>query len=167
MAGEPSLKILRAEHSHLDLIRRLAHLVWPDTYKNILSGEQISYMLDLFYSRQALLQQFEEHIFLMAFINDKAVGFASYSMGSQPDIYKIHKIYVLPSTQGKGIGKVMIDRIAHTAADAGGNFLQLNVNRKNKARMFYERLGFLVITEEDIPIGNGYFMTDYVMQKRL
>jgi ribosomal protein S18 acetylase RimI-like enzyme len=38
------------------------------------------------------------------------------------------------------------------------------VNRENKAIGFYNKLGFTIIAEEDIPIGNGFFMNDYVMQ---
>ena len=49
----------------------------------------------------------------------------------------------------------------------GGVSLQLNVNRNNKAKEFYERQGFAVIKEEDIDIGNGYLMNDYVMEKVL
>jgi ribosomal protein S18 acetylase RimI-like enzyme len=49
----------------------------------------------------------------------------------------------------------------------GATTLQLNVNRNNPAKIFYEKLGFAVLNEEDIDIGNGYFMNDYVMQKMI
>jgi ribosomal protein S18 acetylase RimI-like enzyme len=39
----------------------------------------------------------------------------------------------------------------------------LNVNRYNPAKDFYEKLGFKIILEEDIPIGQ-YWMNDYVMR---
>jgi len=42
--------------------------------------------------------------------------------------------------------------------------LTLNVNRHNKARFFYEKYGFVIIGEEDIDIGEGYFMNDYIME---
>jgi ribosomal protein S18 acetylase RimI-like enzyme len=45
--------------------------------------------------------------------------------------------------------------------------LQLQVNRFNKAKEFYEKLGFTVIKTADFDIGNGYFMNDYVMEKKL
>ena len=32
---------------------------------------------------------------------------------------------------------------------------------------FYEKLGFSVVGEEDIDIGQGYFMNDFVMEKKL
>ena len=45
--------------------------------------------------------------------------------------------------------------------------LHLNVNKFNDAVQFYERAGFVTIKEEDIDIGQGYFMNDYVMVKDL
>jgi ribosomal protein S18 acetylase RimI-like enzyme len=49
----------------------------------------------------------------------------------------------------------------------GATSLLLNVNRNNPTKGFYEKLGFTVIKEEDIDIGNGYFMNDYVMEKKV
>jgi ribosomal protein S18 acetylase RimI-like enzyme len=49
----------------------------------------------------------------------------------------------------------------------GGDVLLLNVNRNNPAKSFYKKLGFTVIKEDDIDIGNGYFMNDYVMKLQL
>jgi len=49
----------------------------------------------------------------------------------------------------------------------GASSLQLNVNRNNNAKVFYEKIGFAVIKEEDIDIGNGYLMNDYVMEKKV
>jgi ribosomal protein S18 acetylase RimI-like enzyme len=43
--------------------------------------------------------------------------------------------------------------------------LLLNVNRNNSALNFYQRLGFTIQRKEDIAIGNGYLMEDYVMGK--
>ncbi|MEI9808163.1 MAG: hypothetical protein WDO16_09960 [Bacteroidota bacterium] len=41
------------------------------------------------------------------------------------------------------------------------------MNRSNNAKLFYEKIGFIVIREEDIDIGNGYLMNDYVMEKQV
>ncbi len=84
-----------------------------------------------------------------------------------PQTYKLHKIYVLPSQQGKGSGKFIIDQLTNAMKIKGASALQLNVNRNNPAKSFYEKIGFAVIKEEDIDIGSGYFMNDYVMEKKL
>jgi hypothetical protein len=38
------------------------------------------------------------------------------------------------------------------------------VNRFNTALGFYKRIGFSIVTEENIDIGQGYWMEDYVME---
>lgn len=41
--------------------------------------------------------------------------------------------------------------------------MELNVNRNNKALQFYEYMGMRKLREGDFPIGNGYYMNDYIM----
>ena len=82
-------------------------------------------------------------------------------------VTRIPKIYVLPEAQGKGIGRMLIERISAIAGSDGAERLQLNVNRFNKALQFYEFLGFEKVGEVDIPIGNGFLMQDFIMEKRL
>jgi ribosomal protein S18 acetylase RimI-like enzyme len=38
------------------------------------------------------------------------------------------------------------------------------VNRDNPAIQFYQKFGFEIIDKEDIDIGNGFLMEDYVMK---
>ena len=159
--------IRKANSADIPVIRELAYKIWPGTYQAILGAEQVGYMLDLLYSEKTLRKQMEQQVdFIVVSDNDIPVGFASFSL-SHTGIYKLHKIYVLQSQQGKGVGRMMIDYVKQHAISAGAKFLQLNVNRHNNARQFYEKLGFVAIREEDIDIGNGYFMNDYVMQIKL
>jgi len=85
----------------------------------------------------------------------------------EANLYKLQKIYVLASQQGKGTGRFIIDYIITRVKEAGASRLQLQVNRYNNAKEFYNRLGFTVIGEADFDIGNGYFMNDYIMEKTL
>lgn len=45
--------------------------------------------------------------------------------------------------------------------------ISLNVNRFNPAYHFYLKSGFTVVFEEQIPIGNGWIMDDFRMEKAL
>jgi hypothetical protein len=60
-----------------------------------------------------------------------------------------------------------VEEIGKELQSAGAVLLYLNVNRHNKARLFYEKLGFIIAREEDNDIGNGFYMNDYVMEKKL
>ncbi len=150
-------------------ICQLAEATWWPTYMPILVQEQIRYMLDLIYSAENIEKQIanSEQIFLLLKEGDRAVAFAGYSpYDAEPATYKLHKLYCLPETQGKGYGRVLIDTISRIAADAGAGKLLLNVNRYNKSLSFYQKMGFSIAREEDIAIG-PYWMNDYVMQKTL
>jgi hypothetical protein len=52
--------IRKASYSDISLIRKLSLQVWPQTYAQLLTTQQVSYMLDLMYSESALHKQMEE-----------------------------------------------------------------------------------------------------------
>lgn len=158
-----------AEPDDINIIGFLAQQIWPHTYGEIVEPAQLDYMMNLMYSPAALKRQIKDdhQRFLIVEDEEEAVGFASFSPVAEPGIYKLHKIYVLPGQQGRGVGKAILDFILDEIKPEGARVLQLNVNRYNKARDFYERMGFAVIREEDIDIGGGYFMNDYVMEKKI
>lgn len=159
--------ITKATVDDIPLIRELTFQIWPQTYAPIISPEQIEYMLDMMYSEASLKKQMEEGAqFIFVYENEKPVGFASFQE-TGAYVYKLHKIYILLSQQGKGTGRFVIDYIIKHIRQRGAISLQLQVNRSNKAKDFYEKLGFTVIREADFDIGNGYFMNDYVMEKDL
>jgi ribosomal protein S18 acetylase RimI-like enzyme len=162
------VNIRLANTEDIPTVERLAREIWPGTYGGILSQDQLNYMLDLIYDKALLRDQLlnQQHTFLMAELNGEPVGFAVYST-VEPGVCKLHKIYVHQKTQGQGIGKQLIDYIVNNLQSQHFHTLRLNVNRHNKARFFYEKLGFVVTKEEDIDIGKGYFMMDYVMEKPL
>ena len=80
---------------------------------------------------------------------------------------RIHKFYVLPEQQGKGLGRVLFNQVVDTAFDVDCHKLHLNVNRFNKAVDFYKYLGFDVTGEENIDIGKDYLMEDFIMELEL
>lgn len=159
-----------ADINELQIIRQLAYEIWPSAYGNILSQSQLAYMLDKIYSVSSLQNQLLvlKHQFLIVLENQIPVAFASFSShNNDPHTYHLHKIYVLPGQQGKKVGKQILDHVIAQIKTSGATALQLNVNRNNKAIDFYKKQGFEIIREEDIDIGEGYFMNDYVMEKKL
>jgi len=161
-----NMVIRKAYPSDIPLIREMAYKIWPITYGTVLPGKQIDYMLELIYSEKVLYEQMTTDIeFIIVYDGVHPVGFASYSL-IEPQLYKLHKIYVLPSLQGRGTGRFAIEQLVKAMKSKGATALLLNVNRQNNAKEFYEKLGFAVIKEEDIDIGSGYFMNDYVMEKK-
>ncbi len=164
------IEIHEAGNEHYSLIHDIAHQTWPHTFSNFISKEQISYMMGMLYSVAALRKQVEEsgHIFILAKYETGYLGFASYEINFQNSaMTKIQKIYILPAAQGKGVGKQLIHRISEIAQQNNNPELTLNVNKHNPAIQFYLHLGFQKVAEVNIPIGNGFVMEDYIMNKPL
>lgn len=160
------ITLRKAKEQDIELIAAIAAETWPPTYLEIIGQKQIDYMLDKMYSKGELLKQLMEgHIFLIAEEGENQFGFAGYSiLDHQERIYKLHKLYVLPSAHGKGVGKILINEVFNQVKDAGGSALQLNVNKNNKAKDFYLKGGFSIKESVKIDIGEGFFMDDYIME---
>ncbi|MVO09240.1 GNAT family N-acetyltransferase [Flavobacterium sp. TP390] len=163
------MNIVAIEKDQLSIVKDLAYAIWPVAYAEILSQEQLEYMLSMFYSEEALAAQLEKgHVFYLVQNNSgDYLGFVSYELNCEPDKTKIHKIYVLPETQGLGLGKLLFEKVKEEALKANQKAIFLNVNKYNQAKFFYEKLGLKIVKEEVIDIGRNYVMDDYVMELAL
>lgn len=163
------MTICAATYQELPLVSDLAYRIWPIAYAEILKKEQLDYMLELIYSQDALEKQvLNKHHFLLIKEDNDVIGFASYELNNEnSDKTKIHKLYVLPQIQGKGVGKKIVNHIKNIAASNNNNVLTLNVNKFNNAKDFYLKIGFKIIKSIVIDIGNNYVMDDYIMELNL
>jgi GNAT superfamily N-acetyltransferase len=158
-------EIRKIHVGELNLIQKIAYKTWPSTFASILSSEQIDYMLDWMYSLDKLKVQIKNgHDFYVFFSENESVGFIGVELNTSINSLKIHKLYVLPNQQGKRIGQQLIAFVEHVYSCQK---IYLNVNRFNAAVEFYFKLGFVIEREENIDIGNGYLMEDFVMRKDL
>ena len=162
------MKLRTATFTDIPAIRTIAQATWPVAYyPHILGKEQLAYMLDLLYSAEALRKAMTERDerFLLLEIAIGPVGFASYTSNyRQAGVAHLNKLYVLPSTQGTGAGKALLDRVIAEARERGTRSLELNVNKRNPAVAFYQHMGFRIERDEVIDIGQGYVMDDHVME---
>jgi diamine N-acetyltransferase len=153
----------------LEIIQQLAYEIWPIVYQEIISKEQIQYMLELMYRLDALKEKATNgHQFILAINEHQPVAFASFELNhSEIGKTKLHKLYVLPQFQKQKIGEQLLDYISEIARINKQHEILLNVNKYNSAQFFYAKLGFKVIGQEVIDIGNGFVMDDYIMQKKM
>ena len=160
------MKLVKANSEHIPVIIDLTKKIWPVAYGEILSKAQLDFMIDKFYNETALYELMQKgHIFYLAQDDmEKYVGFLSYEINCEPNKTKIHKIYVLPQTQGTGLGKQFFELVKEKAIENNQKAIFLNVNKYNNAINFYTKLGFVKVKDEVIDIGNGYVMDDYVME---
>ena len=161
-----------ATEADISTIIGLAAQIWEPTYGNILSREQLDFMFAHTYTEPFLEQQMTggQHFYLVFDDKNEAVGYAAWSwlteLYQNKPLAKLNKIYVLPSEQGKGTGRFLLQHIENEVVSLSANALQLCVNRYNKAKNFYEKQGYRVLREEDFTFYQ-YFMNDFVLQKDL
>ncbi len=154
------------DKANLGRIREIAYQTWPEAYKNVITTEQIAYMLKMMYDNHPLEIQLQAgHIFIILKEDGKDMGFVAFEKNYEDSgSTKIHKLYVLPECQGKGFGKKMIDKAISEINTENQKSLILNVNKKNPSLNFYEKIGFIKAREIVIDIGNGFLMDDYIME---
>ena len=162
-------EIRKATKDDCPQIRQLAEQIFPATYKEIISQEQIDFMMDWMYSISNLNKQMDDgHIYFLAYRETAPVGYVSVEQQNK-DLFHLQKIYVLGSEQGTGCGKFLFTeavkyiKTVHPAPCT----MELNVNRENRAIRFYEHMGMHKARQGDFSIGNGYFMNDYIMSMEI
>jgi diamine N-acetyltransferase len=163
------MEVTEASEFDIPIIISIAENTWPTSYGTILTPVQIRYMLDAIYNVSDLSYVIRQGTqkFLLLKDNQTYAGFAAFGPRQEDAaIFKLFKLYVLPTYHGKGCGKLLLDEVITQIRGLSIKTLDLNVNRYNPAVDFYKKAGFTIIREEDVPIG-PYWMNDYVMRMKI
>lgn len=166
-----NVQIRKAGVEDVGTINELAQVVFRHTYRDILSPEQMEYMMDWMYAPANILRQYEEgHVYYLLICSGEPGGYVSIQREGIDEqgieVYHLQKIYILPSCQGKCFGRLLFAHAAEivkTLAQGRKVRIELNVNRNNKAVSFYRHLGMTILRQGDFHIGNGFYMNDYIM----
>jgi ribosomal protein S18 acetylase RimI-like enzyme len=155
--------------SDFGTIAALARRIWLAHYISIVSKEQIEYMLGGRFTPENLARYVDatDRWFDVLRTDGAVVGYCSHALLAVNEV-KLEQLYLLPELHGLGLGKRMMVHIEAHARALGRDTLVLQVNKRNtKAASVYLRGGFEVREEVCVDIGAGYFMDDFILQKRL
>ncbi|MGL5318602.1 MAG: GNAT family N-acetyltransferase [Bacteroidales bacterium] len=170
LIGRNKMTFEKISENNVMEIRQLAEKIFPQTYRGIISEEQIAFMMEMMYSEESLRRQIlvEKQAIQLVRVDEEACGYFSLQPITE-SLVVLQKLYLLPALQGKGYGKAMLEAaVAYVQQEfPQTDSLQLYVNRANRAKDFYEHAGFCVVDTRDHAIGNGFFMNDYRMELRL
>ena len=156
----------KATAEDIPLIQELAEKSWNSAYKNILSKEQIFYMLQEMYSEEEISRQLQNSNYVYFLISDgnENAGFIGFEYQYEEKTTKLHRIYLLEEFKGKGLGKKALQFLKLQVQQNGDTRIILNVNKSNPAIEIYESQGFKIYEEGVFDIGNGFVMDDYLME---
>lgn len=145
----------------------LASEIWHQHFTPIIGEAQVEYMLDKFQSPNAIAEQLKNgYRYWRLFLGGEAVGYT----GVHPEEEKLFlsKLYLKKDQRGNGFASQAIDFLSDFARQNGENAIWLTCNRHNDNTIaVYRHLGFETIREEKNDIGNGFFMDDFIMEKKL
>lgn len=154
--------------SELHIIEDLAKIIWPVSFRTMISQKQIKYMLEWMYNQNKLRENHQNgHKYAVYKEKDTFLGFISYEIKKKKSNIRIHKLYVHHEQQKKGIGQTLLKYAIDIGRQNKMAQLDLFVNRTNPAVHFYKKKGFSVVEEVDLDIGNGFFMNDYRMKLKI
>ena len=145
-----------------------ANVVWHDAFKEILTLEQIEYMIEKFQSFQALSQAIKDNGYKYYLIktDNNVAGYTG--LHEENGKMFLSKLYILKEYRGKQISSKTFDFIENLAKVKNLKSVWLTVNRNNKhAIAVYKHKGFVLIREQVADIGNGFVMDDFVFEKVL
>ncbi|MBQ8342695.1 MAG: GNAT family N-acetyltransferase [Clostridia bacterium] len=131
--------------------------LWHETYGSILPAKQIDFLLDKYFSKNALnayrIQGYE-------YFYVENVG-VLVIQERENEVY-LDKLYLLPAARGKGYPKKVFAELLKRGKD-----ILLNVNQGNeRAVKCYQKNGFIIDEVIDIDLGGGMVNQDYIMRKK-
>ena len=163
-----STQIVSATEADLPALAELAGVIWRQHYPGIISHGQIEFMLAKMYAVETLREELREKGigFVRLLADGRFVGFASFGPQPEPGVMKLHKLYLLPEMQGRGLGSRLLQHCEQAAQRLGARRLMIAVNKRNaKAIAVYARNGFIIADSIVADIGGGFVMDDYIMAK--
>lgn len=166
-AVTPRIRFRFAAREDIPLLRDLAQRIWRACYRDIITAEQIEFMLEWMYSPARISEELDLGFAwkLIEDDRDQALGFLAFHLERDRRM-KLDKLYVVPKEQGRGIGRAALQHVLGEAAALGATAVWLQVNKHNtRAVASYRKAGFRVAQEAVFEIGGGFVMDDYLMEK--
>lgn len=139
------------------------HQLFVDTISVICSADYSRQQIEVWTSSVENTQRWHDimtnQFVFVARCKDKIVGFATLSNGNFIDLFYVHKDY-----QRQGIAKKLFAEIETEARRLVQKNLTSDVSKS--AKLFFERIGFKVLTEQTVN-REGVDFVNYKMEKAL
>ena len=147
-------------------ISTLAEMIWRQHYADIISPEQIEYMLAQCYQPELIKEQvLNPQIWWRKLVRDELIiGFSCCTSTHKPGKLKIDKLYIHCDHHRKGYGAMLVADATEIMRENNLQSLILTVNKDNQtAILAYQHYGFEITDDSVVDIGGGFIMNDYLM----
>jgi ribosomal protein S18 acetylase RimI-like enzyme len=143
---------------------QLAKDIWEEYYPDIITREQIAYMIETFQSPGAIENQIQDGMkYYLAVSDEVEIGYLAYTEETDNSLF-LSKIYIKKDFRNRGKGREMFDFILGQARERELKTIRLTVNKNNTASIEkYLKMGFAITDSVVKDIGGEFCMDDYVM----
>ncbi|KAL5350435.1 hypothetical protein ACLOAV_004003 [Pseudogymnoascus australis] len=175
--SQQSVNISKANTKDVATVAKLGAHVFSVTFGHSVPANELQSFLEDSYSIAATENDLKNPMKDMVVASNQdgtVLGFALLTRGSsEPCIshvestIELQRIYVDPAHHGKGVGKLLANRLEDMARSQGFRHIWLGVWEENhNAQRMYEKLGYRRVGSHDFTIGE-IVQTDYIMIKEL
>ena len=143
----------------------LASEIWHEYWVEILTPEQIDYMVENFQSEKSISNQIKNENYIYFFINVDNENAGYIGLSKKQDHMFLSKLYIKKEFRHKGLGTKAFDFIKNFAKENNYTNIILTVNKYNTNTInAYKKWQFKEIDSVVTDIGNGFVMDDYIME---
>lgn len=155
------------------LIADLSRKTFYDAFAKDNTEADMEQFMNEAFTHESLIKEVEEGdgFFLLAFINDEAVGYArmreknTENIMANANAIEIARIYATQESIGKGVGTALMKHCFQIAKDLKKDVIWLGVWEKNEhALKFYQKHGFEKFGEHVFLLGSDP-QTDWLMKR--
>lgn len=156
------------EAKNIKELAQLASEIWHEYWVDILSAEQIDYMVEKFQSETAIINQIKSENYTYFFIKTEGQNAGYIGLSKKDDYLFLSKLYIKKEFRHKGYGTEAFEFIKKFASENNFERIILTVNKHNKKTInAYYKWHFEQINSVVSDIGNGFVMDDYIFEYRL
>ncbi len=158
--------VLPLTQNDANALSALAETIWRYHYVDIISTEQIDYMLKQRYQPELIREQLQNPSiwWRKLVLDDEIIGFSCCIRTITVNELKIDKLYIHCNYHRKGYGALLVTDAIGIMRENNLQSLILTVNKYNQTAISaYQHYGFEITGDSTVDIGDGFVMNDYLM----
>lgn len=137
-----TMKVRSATLADVNEVRLVGFVAWPHTYEPLKGASYVIRGLDTYWNAEAITEAIEQGTIDVAESSDgNIIGMTHVDELGTGDLV-MWKLYVLPRSQGEGVGRALVEAAKNRARVRGSGLITEYDAENERVRDFYLREGF-------------------------
>jgi diamine N-acetyltransferase len=159
----------------LPLLREISYKTYDETFRHMNTSSNMEAYLEQAFNIGKMHDELSnsDSLFYLLYADEELAGYLKLNeYEAQTDIndsqsIEVERIYVAKEFQGRGLGKVLMNKAINFSHNQGKSYIWLGVWEKNdKGIQFYKKNGFYEIGKHPFIMGDEE-QTDFILRKDL